>query len=85
MSPLHPEALAEIFPAFMDPWAQREWRAVLHHLIDFYVEANGHVLLEPGLSWPKLVLSSSRGNGVRSRKVRRRAASGRCLSKRPSP
>jgi hypothetical protein len=46
---LHPEALEELFPPFMSLWGQEDWRTTLRHVIDFYVEANGHTLLEPRL------------------------------------
>jgi hypothetical protein len=49
LSSLHPEALEEVFPRFMALWAKDDWRTPLHHVVDFYVEANGHTLLEPRL------------------------------------
>lgn len=49
LSNLHPEALEEVFAQFMSLWGQDEWRIALRHLVDFYVEANGHTLLEPRL------------------------------------
>jgi hypothetical protein len=76
LSNLHPEVLQEVFRHFMSLWDDDDWRVALGHLVDFYVEANGHTLLEPRLvlaqaglellAW----LTTSSQNGAASDRIR---------------